>query len=84
MLRKKYMMGVECSTHGRSKKLIPNLCRHRIILKLLLGKQIVRVWTGYMWLRTGTGEGLVTTVIDLRGSFFKVSFCRKSLLRAVK
>jgi hypothetical protein len=30
-----------------------------IILKGLFGKQSWRVWTGFMWLRIGTGGGLL-------------------------
>jgi hypothetical protein len=31
----------------------------RIILKLILGKDGRKVWTGFFWLRTGTGGGLL-------------------------
>jgi hypothetical protein len=31
----------------------------RIILKWFLRKQVWRVWIGFIWLRTGTGGGLL-------------------------
>jgi len=32
-----------------------------IILEWILGKQCERVWTGFMWLRTGTSGRLLWT-----------------------
>jgi hypothetical protein len=31
----------------------------RIILELILGKQVGKVWTGFIWLRIGTSGGLL-------------------------
>jgi hypothetical protein len=31
----------------------------RIILNWILGKQGKRVWTGFIWLRTGTSDGFL-------------------------
>jgi hypothetical protein len=31
----------------------------RILLKLILQKYGVRVWTGFIWLRIGTGDGIL-------------------------
>jgi hypothetical protein len=33
----------------------------RIILKLILEKQVRKAWTGYIWLRTGTSGGFLST-----------------------
>jgi hypothetical protein len=34
----------------------------RIILKWILGKQSEAVWTGFIWVMTGTGGGLLLTL----------------------
>jgi hypothetical protein len=38
----------------------------RIILKSILKRQGVKIWTGVMWLRKGTSGSLVNTIMILR------------------
>jgi hypothetical protein len=33
----------------------------RIILEWILGKEVGKAWTGAIWLRIGTGDGLLLT-----------------------
>jgi hypothetical protein len=45
----------------------------RIILEFMLGKQGEKLWTGCIWLRTGTSGrvlGLVNTVMNITGGNF--------------
>jgi hypothetical protein len=61
-----------CNAHGSDEKFIQNIYRKnlkrrdqledlgaqgRIISELILGKDDVRVWTGFIWLRMGTSGG---------------------------
>jgi hypothetical protein len=68
-------MGRECSTHHRDEKCIPTAIQSvnprgrdrvgivgvdvRIILKRILKKWRVRLWTGFMGLRIGSIDGLL-------------------------
>jgi hypothetical protein len=66
-------MGGVCSAHREYKKYVQfwfeSLNRRdrleglgidgRIILKWILGKQVLKVWIGFIWLRTGTSGELL-------------------------
>jgi hypothetical protein len=66
-------MGGTCSVYGRNAYniLVGNLKERdysedldacgKIILDWILGKQCGKVWTGFIWLRTGTSRGLLRT-----------------------
>jgi len=64
-------MDVACSTHGKMRNAYTILVRKpegkrpfedlgvdgRVILKLILGKQGGKLWTGFIWHRIGTSGG---------------------------
>jgi hypothetical protein len=39
-------------------------CRYRIILKWILKKYWVRVWTGFIWLTIGSSGGVIRTSLS--------------------
>jgi hypothetical protein len=46
--------------HGAEFTLVTfKIVRGRIILKIILGRERGRVWTGFIWLRTGAGGKLL-------------------------
>jgi hypothetical protein len=37
----------------------------RVMLKRIIKRHVVRVWTGFVWLRVATSGGCMTTVINI-------------------
>jgi hypothetical protein len=64
-------MGGACSTHGSDEKRIQNSRRktsrektrvnRKVISKWILKKEDMKMWSGFIWLRIGTGGGLFWT-----------------------